>query len=735
MEYKKIKEYNFSLSILLIFFICIQFLSFHYITTSKIINSEKINFSEEKSELILNQDDSKKTDCYFQKLKQYDLSYGAMRDLYVNGNFVYTANERGGLIVFNIANPFVIDMISTYDEERSLVNERWDSGGLTSSVFEDNSIAFLADGKNGLILLNVSQPSQPIKISQYKDVEEGIYKVHIQNKFAYTYGTRTMKILNVSDTINPRLISEIDFYQEGIFIYDYQIYKDYLFVSSNDLLVFNVSDPYNPTEIFRIFDSNGIKISVVDDNFVYVLSSYVQDLTQINSFKIYNITTHNSPNLLCELSIGNNYPNDIKILENIAYISTSKEIIAFDISNKTNPIQLGLLNKFSFSGSDKKIAIQKTTLNDQINIIVFCADYNEGLFIFNFTNPLEPKLINYYSMGKKYTRISSWEDIICVVSWSQFPNFPCKLEIFQLSNNIISFKSSLVYNCSIAELLVYDEIVFLGTSDGLEILNISNLISPQIITKFNDFSSGCFIEKIFLDIDQQFLYLANYWFGITIIDVSNYTNPILVNEFNFYDMLVVDIFIHENIAYVADGRLSGGYALIDIFNPNNPQLIKMVFLDETTYSVYVQDNYLLLCTDQILLRIIDITTPTSPYEISQYSDNLLVPANIDIRNNTAFITHQGNGLYAIDISKPKYPKILTNYRDYYAGISYDVYVQGDYIFLADGWDGLEILKLVPPKITFRNYLLMTILPPVGGVCLIAIIVILQYSKRKVDPNS
>ena len=108
---------------------------------------------------------SNQTDYALKESSQFDTGYGYPVDVEVVDNLAFTVAPRGGLFIFNVSDPVHPILIGSYDEPKNITEDNYWStdGGLSSGLtFKDNLI-FLGDGLNGLIILNVSNPTNPQK--------------------------------------------------------------------------------------------------------------------------------------------------------------------------------------------------------------------------------------------------------------------------------------------------------------------------------------------------------------------------------------------------------------------------------------------------------------------------------------------------------------------------------------------------------------------------------------------
>ncbi|MCK4545009.1 T9SS type A sorting domain-containing protein, partial [candidate division WOR-3 bacterium] len=144
-----------------------------------------------------------------------------------------------------------------------------DTGGNARGVYVKDTIAYVADGNDGLRLINVSDPSNPTEIGFY-DTWDIAFSVYVKDSVAYVadYGAG-LRIINVSDPSNP---TEIGFYDTSGYAYGVYAQDTIAYVAdwNNGLRIINVSDPTNPVEI-GFYDTGGFALGVyAQDTIAYV---------------------------------------------------------------------------------------------------------------------------------------------------------------------------------------------------------------------------------------------------------------------------------------------------------------------------------------------------------------------------------------------------------------------------------------------------------------------------------
>ncbi|MBK5115176.1 MAG: hypothetical protein JJE41_16235 [Candidatus Heimdallarchaeota archaeon] len=665
-----------------------------------------------------------------QKLAQVDTGHGAMNDVFVQGELAFSTNAGGGLIIFNITdftNPVIIGQ---YDDDHEISEENlW----LTESAYTDGisvrgEVAYLADGFNGLVILNVSIPTQPVKIGHYLNEYINVQNIFVQEDFLYYRGTDKVYILNINNPSQPFLAGVIDYsYIPTMDIRDFYVQGDYAFLCAHDFIIIDISDSTNPIEIARLENATGVKLTIADD-FAYLLSNERLEIINIsNVYSPYSISLLSLPEITY-------FIQSICISNTTVYVAGYSEIISIDVTNKSAPVKNGLLANLGYSW--KKLSVQSNTLDEQQNPeIVFCADYNQGFLTINFSNPADPVLLSVTDMGTKAAAVFVDEQYVYLCTRHASPWRPTIFEIISWTETSVpKLIGSYQVNKSISDVYVKEDIAYLSTyGDGLEILNLSNPSEPKKIMSYDYGSDWGY--KLYFDDTRDLVVLANLGAGYAIIDVSTPTNPILLSEGNPWFMHVSNVFIDGDILFLTDSQYYGGFGIIDISNPSSPQPISSTGLSESVFSITIKDRLAYLSTDVTPLYIYDVSNLSKPQKLGRCYTGWWFPGHsLCVNNSVAYVARDVNGLLAIDVSNPRKPKLLATYRDNYAGLSFDVDVYNNYIFLADGWDGLEILELVPPVISRQQLLLFSILPSMSGGVLVAVIVILQLIKKKEEED-
>jgi len=145
------------------------------------------------------------------------------------------------------------------------------------------------------------------------------------------------------------------------------------------------------------------------------------------------------------------------------------------------------------------------------------------------------------------------------------------------------------------------------------------------------------------------------------------------------------------------------FSILLIFpaNPAIAQNLQLIGTGGTPPYVDVTDievggNYAFLGTNNTGLLVIDISNPTNPHQVGQLS--LPGMLNIFIYDNFLYAVLVNAEMRVIDISNPANPSLIGTYYD--AHVCRDIWVAGQYAFIAEDTDGLTVVNIANPANPF-----------------------------------
>ncbi|MGC9778362.1 MAG: hypothetical protein HZR80_03890 [Candidatus Heimdallarchaeota archaeon] len=184
---------------------------------------------------------------------------------------IYIADGFEGLEIINTINVLHPTKIATFNEV----------GYNTTDVCIVNNVAFLADVLFGLVSIDISVSSSPIKIANWTDGGLPISVAGQDDVVLLVDYSDGLEIFNVSDLANP--VKTFTYSIVGAKNVLIDSTTAYLAVENSGIVVLNITDIYAPTVIDAISDSGPAYELEKVGNFLYLADG-------TNGIEIYNVT-------------------------------------------------------------------------------------------------------------------------------------------------------------------------------------------------------------------------------------------------------------------------------------------------------------------------------------------------------------------------------------------------------------------------------------------------------------
>lgn len=148
--------------------------------------------------------------------------------------------------------------------------------------------------------------------------------------------------------------------------------------------------------------------------------------------------------------------------------------------------------------------------------------------------------------------------------------------------------------------------------------------------------------------------------------------------------------VNGDHAYIGEGpRL----AILNISQPSSPfEVGQKLLLPGMVKDIALRGNYAYVAAGEAGLRIIDVSNPTAPSEVG-FADTPWIATSIALAENFAYIADDWTGLRIIDIADPANPVEVGAYDT--PGQAFSVAVAGNMAYVTDG-EGLRILDVSDP---------------------------------------
>jgi len=272
---------------------------------------------------------------------------------------------------------------------------------------------------------------------------------------------------------------------------------------------------------------------------------------------------------------------------------------------------------------------------------------------------------------------------------------------------------------------VQDGFAYVTNNDGVVIFDVSQ---PENVKEIGKIDIGT--SSFGIDIEKNSIYIAAGK-RLIIADITQPENPEILGDINLNGVLS-QVRIEGKYAYVANRQ--EGLQIVDVSNPKSPERIGGFNNGGAGEAVELADNIVYLADNNDGLEVIDVSDPAAPRLVTTVPETT-VGRDIFIDTTKEFpelyIGCHGNGIFIVrigsegkyyilghfydggeslgvwfdnnnlfvadnfefeilDVAEPKKPKKIIEIKDL-SGL-HDLFVEGKYIYLADGLRGLVILE-------------------------------------------
>lgn len=159
------------------------------------------------------------------------------------------------------------------------------------------------------------------------------------------------------------------------------------------------------------------------------------------------------------------------------------------------------------------------------------------------------------------------------------------------------------------------------------------------------------------------------------------------------------VFVAGSTAYAAVAGL--GLRIYEITDGHAPVLrgeLKLPRDDRITpRGIFVQDKVAYLVTGRDGLRTIDVSDPAHPVLLGRFYDsviNRMATADVVVNGHMAYLADLDNGLYVVDVTDPRQPRQVAHYH---TGNAHSVAIEGNLAVTADGIYGAHLFDISDPQ--------------------------------------
>jgi len=217
--------------------------------------------------------------------------------------------------------------------------------------------------------------------------------------------------------------------------------------------------------------------------------------------------------------------------------------------------------------------------------------------------------------------------------------------------------------------------VFIIAGGGVVIVDITNPASPQTISEVH---ARALVDFMYYDNETKHLYLAAYFSGFEIWDLSDIVHPARLSRTPTDALPRGGIYAHAGYLYVI--TYSSGMNIYNIADPVHPEFISTTSITGNCGGYFAEDNFIYVLTSNAI-RLYDIANPTAPILRDSYSSSA---SGMLVSDGKGYIADQ-TGLKILDVTNPDDLTLLGGLS--IPGACYDVAVIDDYAYVANNWYG------------------------------------------------
>lgn len=233
----------------------------------------------------------------------------------------------------------------------------------------------------------------------------------------------------------------------------------------------------------------------------------------------------------------------------------------------------------------------------------------------------------------------------------------------------------------------------IGTG-GLSVVDISNVAHPYQVGYYNTVGNAQAVETV-----NGLAYVADWAGGVRIIDVAN---PTAVTEIGHFDTAgsAMDVVVSNSLVYVAESRASAdsiaGVRVVSVIDPVHPSEMDFCQTQGDPQGLTIEGDALYVAEQSVWegggyvgggLRVIDVSVPTSPTELS----SVIGSANsVTVVDGHAYLAEGQQGLRVFDIGDPAAIVELDSRNT--PGYARQIAVAGDYVYVADSRSGMRVIN-------------------------------------------
>ncbi len=623
---------------------------------------------------------------------------GPAIDLAVADHYCYVAMEDGGLAVLDIATPSQPERVGGYRPP-----------GRTRMVRVSGQRAYLATilsqrgGCEGecwhgrLVILDIVDPSNPVPLGSFS-ISTEIQSLFVVGNHVYLSDSENgLLLLDVSNPSHP-ILSAMGWPDTGDRnqIQALNAHNQWLYVAmGNRLCIMDMNQPTSltPTNVVDTQCDLPIRDMQIASNHLYTIAVNSED-TSRSILGVYDLSIPSIPTLVGSLSFTNPAWSVYLDRDRACVAMALNGVAQMDISNPVDPKVVCTL---PIPGAALRI--------EGLGTNAFVAAYHQGVQIIELSDPSHMSVEGQFDTGLSVRSLHVAGDQVFLTSRDSYPEnwtspmqTRSRIEILQVT---VPTQPVLLgtYDVSgyIGAFDVMNEMVYLGCycDDGtshLQILDTHQPGPPTCIsdTAIDNISGVASTPQV--QLCGQCAYVIGGQIGLLVYDVSKPATPRILRQIN-RDQDYRNIRVVGNKAYIATAT---ELDVFDVSNPKAPQPIGVGFNDIFADGMEILNGVAYCGKGWEGFGIYDVHDPTNIANIVEYRTTGEAH-DLAVESHYLYLAEGWEGLRVFDVSRPEDPFPVEHWTT--LGQTRGIKAVGNRLYVAESGAGLTILSLPPGPVT------------------------------------
>ena len=611
--------------------------------------------------------------------------------LQVVGNYAYVADYLEGLQMIDVSNPMSPIRVGGVN-----------TSGTALAVQVVGNYAYLADGESGLQVIDVSNPARPVVVGGADTSGRATGLEVVGNYVCVADGESGVQVIDVRNPTHPSIVAALD--TRGYAV-DLRVEGDYAYVADGPagLQVLDVSSPASPEWVGRLSLQDGATRLAVAGSYVFAAGGegllHVIDVG--NRADPLRVGGYDSATGVSGVRVVGNYAYvteleaglqvfrlEVGYPQTLAWEGNTDGILA--LNNTPYPLRAtassGQAVTFRVDAGPAQIVDGMLTATGAGTVWVTAEQPGDAAHL-----PLRETR----SFNVRHARLT-WvggietggyaSGLQVVGNYAYLGDGEAGLQVIDVSQPAKPIWVGGIDTAGYARgIQVIGHYAYVADGDaGLQVIDVSNPTHPVQVGTLD--TSG--YAKTLQVVDND-AYVADWHAGVQVIDVSQPAHPVWVGRIDTSGRgSVQEVRVVGNYAYVVEQTSQtefDNFEVFDLSHRGHPILVSGMKTGGSAYGVQVVGHYAYVVGGGGM-KVIDVSYEASPVHVGgTYSDS----QDIQVLGSYAYVAGP-SGVQVIDVSLPAKPLPIGEMNT--DGKAHHIQVVGNYVYIADGDFGLQILR-------------------------------------------